>query len=602
MGAERAWRWKLLPSFRSLSLPPASPSKPNKRRPPPPDVPLPPSSPAARKEPEPEEVPPEFLCPILRAPMADPVILPSGKSYERACVRACADLGLSLSPDGVAAAPAEGNVPGAPGGVAVAIPNDALRAAVRTWCARSGRAPPVPPSDDTAREAVLRAVPAPRAPDRAASNLSSSSDAALAPARSASNLSCSSEGASAASTSSSSSSSGRSSREMAAGEVEVARRNAPAKEQDNGKDKDEETARVVDAEAEAVVRAVEAGDEDEVEAAMSALRRATRECPARRRTLCASPRLLASLRRVLLSSRHTAMARADAAASLANLTLEPENRVPLVRAGAVPALVDAVSSSATHEAREHAAGALFGLALHEGNRAAIGVLGAVPPLLALLSGGRDEHAELPPRARRDAGMALYHLTLAAVNQSKLARAPGGARTLLAVASDGGEPAHIRRLALMVACNVAGCAEGRAALMDAGAVAVASAILSATGGGGGDGAESELQEWCVAALYAMSRGSPRFRGLARAAGADRTLMLVAEQASPGVHKEMAEAALRTILGLTDNRDDDDQISECRSSDGNRGGGRVVHRRRVASWSAPPPATPACSHQWRSVCID
>ncbi|CAO2210975.1 unnamed protein product [Urochloa humidicola] len=595
MGAERARRWKLFPSFRSFSLPPASPSKPNKRRPPPPppDVPLPPSSPAARKEPE--AVPAEFLCPILRAPMADPVILPSGRTYERACVRACAELGLSLSADGVAApAPAEGdgNPPGGGGGggvPAAAIPNDALRAAVRTWCARSGRAPPVPPSADAVREAVLRAVPAP-------------------PARSASNLSCSSEGAS---TSSSSSSSGRSSREMAApaAEVEAARGKPAAKK----KDKEEEP----DAEAEAVVRAVEAGKDEpaaaEVEAALSALRRATRESPARRRALCDSPRLLASLRRVLSSRRHTPSARADAAAALSNLALEPENRVPLVRAGAVPALVDAVSSSsAAAEAREHAAGALFGLALHEGNRAAIGVLGALPPLLAVLASGggsENEHAHALPneRARRDAGMALYHLSLAAVNQSKLARHPGASRTLLAVAGDGGEPAHVRRLALMVCCNVAGCAEGRAALMDAGAVAAASGILSTAAGDDRSEPESEaeLREWCVAALYAMSRGSPRFRGLARAAGADRPLMLFAEQASPGVHKEMAQAALRTILGLADISEDDDQITEYRSSDGGRGGGgsRVAHpRRRVASWSTPPPATPASSHQWRSVCID
>ncbi|KAG2578765.1 U-box domain-containing protein 39-like [Panicum virgatum] len=561
MGAERARRWKLLP-FRSLSLPPPPPASRAKNWPP--DAPVPPSP--ARKKAEEEEVPAEFLCPVLGKPMADPVILPSGRTYERACVRACAELGLSLAPDAVVAG--EGSTPR--GGVAVAIPNDALRAAVRTWCARSGRAAPVAPSAEEAREAVLRAVPA-----------------APAPARSASNLSCSSERSSAASTSSSSTS-GRSSREMAAAEVEVVRGGKGAAKE---KEEEEEPVRVADAEEEAVAKAVEAGDEREVEAAMAALRRATREDAARRRALCV-PRLLAALRRVLLSSRHTAPARADAAAALANLSLEPENRVPIVRAGAVPALVDAVASAAAPpEAREHAAGALFGLALHEGNRAAIGVLGAVPPLLAVLAG--REHT---PRARRDAGMALYHLSLAAVNQSKLARAPGASRSLLSVASDAAEPAPIRRLALMVVCNVAACAEGRAALMDAGAVATASGILSDDGS-----RNSELQEWCVAALYAMSRGSPRFRGLARAAGADRPLMLIAEQARPGVHKDMAQTALRTVLGLADNSDDD-QISECRNNEGNHGGGKQPHRRRVASWSAPPAATPTSSHQWRSVCID
>ncbi|KAG0523626.1 hypothetical protein BDA96_07G139000 [Sorghum bicolor] len=574
MGAERARRWRFLP-FRSLSLPPPAASKPKNRPPPDVTVPPPPATKEKGEEEEEEEVPADFLCcPILRTPMADPVILPSGRTYERACVLACAELGLSLGPDGVVAGDRGRDTQG--GGVAAAIPNDALRAAVRTWCARSGRAAPVSPSGEEARVAVLRAVAAGTQPPArsSSSNLSCSSEGAPVPARSASNLSCSSEGAYAASTSSSSS--GRSSREMAPVEVQVAVRGKEA-----AKEEQDEPVRVADAEEEAVAKAVEGGDETEVEAAMAALRRATREGAARRRALC-GPRLLAALRRVLLSSRHTASARADAAAALANLSLEPENRVPVVRAGAVPALVEVLASAASPaEAREHAAGALFGLALHEGNRAAIGVLGALPPLLAALA-DRDHAA---PRARRDAGMALYHLSFAAVNQCKLARAPGASRTLLSVACDAAEQAPIRRLALMVLCNVAACAEGSAALMDAGAVATASAILSE-----GGACNAELQECCVEALYAMSRGSPRFRGLARAAGADRPLMLIAEQASPGVDKEVVETVLRTM-----GRDssDDDHMS---------GRSSLPHRRRVASWSATPAATPPSSHQWRSVCID
>ncbi|KAL6661391.1 hypothetical protein ACP70R_000775 [Stipagrostis hirtigluma subsp. patula] len=554
MGAAGARRWKLLLPFRSPAA--AAP----KLKPRPPEVAVAPSP--VRKEQEEEVVVPgEFLCPILGAPMADPVILPSGRTYERACVEACAELGLSpLGPDGVmvGAPPGDGAAP-------VAIPNDALRAAVRTWCARSGRAAPVAPSPEKAREAVLRA----------------------APARSASSLSCSSSGTSASASTTSKSSSAGSAAEMAVVEVVVLRGNG----KEAVKEGEQETLRIDEAEEEVVAKAVERGDTEEVEAAMAALRRATREGAARRRALCA-PRLLAALRRVLLSSRHTASARADAAAALANLSLEPENRVPIVRAGAVPALIEALASGA--EACEHAAGALFGLALHEGNRAAVGVLGAVPPLLAVLAD--RGHA---PRARRDAGMALYHLSLAAVNQSKLARAPGAARSLLTVASDAAEPSPIRRLALMVACNLAACAEGRSALMDAGAVAAVSAILS------GDARASELQQWCVAALYGMSRGSPRFRGLARAAGADRPLTVIAEHTLAGVHKEMAQTLLRTMLGLCD--DNDGGMSECRNSEINYGGGGSTpappHRRRAASWGAPPAAPPQPNaHQWRTVCID
>jgi hypothetical protein len=221
--------------------------------------------------------------------------------------------------------------------------------------------------------------------------------------------------------------------------------------------------------------------------------------------------------------------------------------VRIVRAGAVPALVEVLRSAASApEAREHAAGALFGLAIHEDNRAAIGVLGAVPPLLDLLASRAH-----PPRARRDAGMALYHLTLAAVNQSKVARFPGAPKALLAVASGAADPGPVRRLALMVACNVAACAEGRNALMDAGAVASVSAILLSDGGAAA--AAAGLEEWCVSAMYAMSRGSLRFRGLARAAGADRALRRVVADEGGGVRREMARKTLRAMRGDLDNDD-------------------------------------------------
>ncbi|KAE8804554.1 U-box domain-containing protein 39-like [Hordeum vulgare] len=91
-------------------------------------------------------------------------------------------------------------------------------------------------------------------------------------------------------------------------------------------------------------------------------------------------------------------------------------------------------------------------------------------------------------------MAIYHLLLAAVNQSKVARFPGASKALLSIASSAAKPTPIRRLALM---DVA-----------------------------------ELEEWCVAAIYALSRDSLRFRGLAHAAGADKALRRVAEEGTPG----------------------------------------------------------------------
>uniref|UniRef100_J3MT18 Uncharacterized protein n=2 Tax=Oryza brachyantha TaxID=4533 RepID=J3MT18_ORYBR len=108
---------------------------------------------------------------------------------------------------------------------------------------------------------------------------------------------------------------------------------------------------------------------------------------------------------------------------------------------------------------------------------------------------------------------------------------------------------------------------------------------------------------------MSRGNPRFRGLARAAGADRPLTLIAERAPAGEHKEMARKALRVVLGLGDYNDGD--LPGCMNSEGNAAAGIAassapVHRRRAASWAAAPPApsppSDARDHHWRSVCID
>lgn len=503
MGAGRPRRWKL-PFHRSAPSSPSSPPDPE---------PHSPARSAVVVVAEEEAPPAEFVCSILGALMADPVILPSGQTYERACLQACAE--LAFLPPGMGSASD------------AVIPNAALKAAIGTWCARSGRVVPAPPSADAAREAVLRAMPADAAKSvrtRWAALASSSNSSYSSPA-------------SAASTSSYTSSS-----EIIPAEDEVGVK--PVKEGTNKDAVREQVEMAVDPLEDVVVaKVMDAEEEEEVVLAVAGLREATRESAERRRALC-TPRMLGALRRVLLIPRH-ASARVDATAALVNLTLEPANKVRIVRAGAVPPLVEVLrSSTSPPEAREHAAGALFGLALNEDNRAAIGVLGAVPPLLDLLT----SPAHAAP-ARRDAGMALYHLSLAAVNQSKIARFPGAPKALLAVASSAAERMPIRRLALMVVCNVAACTEGRAALMDAGAVAAVTAILSH------DTRSAELDEWCVAAMYAMSRGSLRFRGLARAAGADAALRRVAEECAPGiVRRDMARKTLRAMRNEADDAAD------------------------------------------------
>ncbi|KAJ1289548.1 hypothetical protein BS78_02G172900 [Paspalum vaginatum] len=116
------------------------------------------------------------------------------------------------------------------------------------------------------------------------------------------------------------------------------------------------------------------------------------------------------------------------------------------------------------------------------------------------------------------------------------------RALLAcaAASKAGEPVALRRLALMVACNVAACAEGRAAPMDAGAVASVSGILLSDDGAGG------LEEWCVSLMFTMSRGSLRFRGLAWWPTRDAPASAGRRSAPCGATSATAARARRLVL--------------------------------------------------------
>ncbi|XP_072981989.1 U-box domain-containing protein 41-like [Typha latifolia] len=474
MGTGRP-RWKL--SFHRSPSTPTSPS----------------SSFPAGKEPEPEP-PMEFLCPISHSLMADPVIIPSGQTFERRCIQACVDLSFFPSSLSLSASASDSSP-------LLLIPNVALRVTIINWCRSSGHYPPSPPSSDAARDLVRRFIPSESGPNCRFSPPSSST----------------------------SYSSYRSS-EIGPAAVEEAPNQETPRTQEISEASSDASAPTPappppcdSMEEEILTKLV---DPEAQESAIASLRQATRESSERRLSLC-SPRLLAALRQTLLS--RSPSIQVHAAAAMANLSLETPNKTRIVQSGGVPPLVESLKS-ADPEARDHAAGAIFSLALDEDNRAAIGVLGAISPLLHLFCSQAEAH-----RARRDAGKALYHLSLAATNRTKIARTAGAVKALLSAAAEKGE---IGRLAMMVVGNLAGSQEAKAALMDSGAVATAVGMVA-------DGAGDE--EFCIAALYGMSRGSLRFRGLAKAAGAEKVLMEVVERGGGGMGREMARRMLRAMKG-------------------------------------------------------
>ncbi|XP_073011223.1 U-box domain-containing protein 39-like [Typha latifolia] len=448
------------------------------------------------------EPPAEFLCPISGSLMADPVIVPSGDTFERSCIQACASLSftppsLSSSSHSFSSSPL------------FLIPNVALRTSILNWCDQFHLPRPTPLSPATAHDIVRRLIPQKEAPKETPSPITPPPFSV------------------------------RKKKEESIPYV-----SPPTSTRSN---KFPSSSSSMEDEEYMFNKLINSEEESEQEEAAASLRQATREGRERRVSLC-TPRLLAALRPMLLS--RNAAIQTNAAAVVVNLSLEASNKAKIVRSGAVSPLIE-VLKSGNPEARDNAAGAIYSLALEDENRATIGVLGAIPPLIQLLASGSDGY-----RARRDAGMALHHVSLAGMNQPKIAKTPGAVRSLLTVmaARDAAAPAEaaaLRRLAMMVVANLAVCAEGRAALMDGGTVA---AVVDAMREGTASRGTAE-EEYCLSALYRMSRGSLRFRGLARAAGAERVLMRVAEESvggggGGGVRRETARKTLRAMKGEDD----------------------------------------------------
>ncbi|XP_078174979.1 U-box domain-containing protein 39-like [Carex rostrata] len=444
------------------------------------------------------EPPAEFICPISCSLMADPVIVPSGQTFERACIQACA--ALSFTPPNLESLDLSRYSASSP---LLLIPNVNLRNAILNWCARIHIPAPVAISPDTAHSIVRRLR----------------------------------------TTSSSSSFSSPYDQNQNQYQNRLVQENLPRQQAPRVMPQPPRSPMKGDSFDELSLDGLADADPSEQEAVMMSLRQATRENPARRKSLC-TPQLLSILRPMLLS--HNPGIQINASAAMVNLSLETENKVRIVRSGAVSPIVE-VLKAGHPEARDHAAGAIYSLALEDENRAAIGVLGAIPPLLDLFA---DTSADY--RARREAGMALYYVSLGDMNRNKIARATGAVRSIIGLAAikDGVAPAEaaaIRKLALMVLANLAGCTDGRAVLMDSGAVGVVAGLM--TEGLVGPGSPEE--EYCLSTLYGLSKGSLRFRGLARAAGLEAVLMRVAEGGGEGaMRREMAKRTLRAMRGEDD----------------------------------------------------
>ncbi|XP_022738443.1 U-box domain-containing protein 38-like [Durio zibethinus] len=513
MGGNGKHRWKILFYHRSSSSSPKHPKT---------------------------QPPLEFLCPISGSLMFDPVVVTSGQSFERTSIQVCRDLRFTPTlPDG--------STPD----FSTIIPNLAIKTTILTWCRDHQTQDPTPP-DYTSVEKIVRSKVQQQSPSRLSSApdirvserellkavaenppvLFSHAATELGPR--VNNLFCSTSSSSSSDESVivtassphtplplatrpacfSNSGSSYSSIEITESETLI-----PNSQSSSSREEQE------------LFLKLKSSDISEQESGLISLRRITRTKEEARVSLC-SPRLLSTLR-CLIISRYSVV-QTNAIASLVNLSLEKSNKVMIVRSGFVPLLIDALKAGSS-EAQEHAAGALFSLALEDESKMAIGVLGALQPLLHALRSDSE-------RTQHDSALALYHLSLIQSNRVKLVKL-GAVSTLLLMVKSGDLASRV----LLILCNLAACTEGKSAMLDANAVAILVGMLR----------ERELvseatRENCVAALFALSHGSMRFKGLAKEARAVEVLREVEERGS-----ERAKEKAKRILQMMRGREEEDE---------------------------------------------
>ncbi|KAM0955068.1 hypothetical protein ACFX2I_023438 [Malus domestica] len=475
------------------------------------------------------QAPKEFVCPISGSLMADPVIVSSGHTFERACVQACKSLSFTpVLPDSP------------PPDFSSVISNLALRSAILSWCHKSSVDPPKP-LDFASAEKIVRASIGSRNETKPQNVVVSDNQLLINPtvnftqaATEQTRLpthfpSSSDESVSAApplpfstpprcySSPSSSSS-----------ELETLNPNCNSNPSLSVEDE--------------IPIKLRSCHVFEIEEALASLRNITRTREDARARLC-TPRLLSALR-PLITSRYTAV-QVDSVAALVNLSLEKSNKIKIVRSGVLPPLID-VLKAGTPEAQEHASSALFSLALDDDCKTAIGVLGALPPLLHLL---RSESE----RTRHDSALALYHLSLVQSNRSKLVKL-GSVPVLLRMLKSG----HMTGRVLLTLCNLSLCADGRAALLDSGGVECLVGVLR-----GNEFDSKATQESCVATMYGLSYGGLRFKGLAKKAGVVEVLREVEKKGSERA-REKARRMLEMMRGKEKEEEDEVDWAELLNS--------------------------------------
>ncbi|KAK4435976.1 U-box domain-containing protein 14 [Sesamum alatum] len=197
-----------------------------------------------------------------------------------------------------------------------------------------------------------------------------------------------------------------------------------------------------------------------------------------------------------------------AVTALLNLSINEANKGTIVNAGAIPDIVDVLKNGST-EARENAAATLFSLSVVDENKVAIGAAGAIPPLIDLLCQGT-------PRGKKDAATAIFNLSIYQGNKVRAVRA-GIVPPLMRLLKDPGGGMVDEALAILAI--LASHQEGKVAIGQAEPIPTLVEVIR-TG-------SPRNRENAAAILWSLCTGSAHYIKIARELGAEEALKELSE---------------------------------------------------------------------------
>ncbi|XP_051121478.1 U-box domain-containing protein 14 [Andrographis paniculata] len=225
-----------------------------------------------------------------------------------------------------------------------------------------------------------------------------------------------------------------------------------------------------------------------------------------------------------------------AVTALLNLSINEANKGIIVNAGAIPDIVEVLKNGSS-EGRENAAATLFSLSVVDENKVAIGAAGAIPPLIDLLCNGT-------PRGMKDAATAIFNLSIYQGNKVRAVRA-GIVPPLMRLLKDPGGGMVDEALAILAI--LASHQEGKVAIGQAEPIPILVEVIR-TG-------SPRNRENAAAILWSLCVGNLPYLKVAKELGAEEALKELSENGT-----DRAKRKAGSVLELLQRVEEEGKVEE------------------------------------------